>query len=115
MRLPKYVYERNNKYQVLIPKLETKGKTNHYIGIYESLSAALHARDTAIKLLGENRKVDKNPAKGVRIRTSKNKGLRYDADIQFIHKDNHIHIRLGTFETLQDAIQARVDFLDNLK
>ena len=115
MRLPKYVYKRNDKYQVLIPKLETKGKTNHYIGIYESMSAALHARDTAIKLLGEERKTDKNPARGVTIRMTKKYGIKYDARIEFLYKNDHIHLCLGTFETLEDAVKARINFLDNLK
>lgn len=115
MRLPKYVYAKDNKYQVLIPKLETKGKSNHYIGTYSSLAAAIVSRDNALEMLGENRKTGKNPAKGVTVRTSKNKGLRYDADIQFIHRDKHIHLALGTFDTLEEAIQSRIDFLDNLK
>lgn len=115
MRLPKYVYSWRDKYQVLIPKLESKGKFNHYIGTYDAVHEAVMARDKAVEELGEKRNLSKNPAKGVTIRNSKKKGLRYQARIQFLHRDKHIHLDLGVHDTLEQAIQARIDFLDNLK
>lgn len=110
-RLPKYIQHTSNGkgYQVNIP-LIGEGK-NKYVGRFSTVSEAVNGRDAYLEENGHLHKGgSKNPAKGICIR-----GGKFIASVQFLHKKNHINLHIGTYESLGEAIQARLDFIESLK
>lgn len=91
------------------------------VGSFYTVEEAIKARDNFISdLIKYNGKVlskVKDTPLGIKMRSMK-KGIMYDAEIQFWYgkyKDKHITIHIGTYETIEDAVNARIEFLDNLK
>lgn len=117
-RLPKYIsLDRNlKKYQVAIPIIGED--RNYYLGKYSTLEEAVVARDTYLKnpKHAHNLPKRKSPSKGIMLGTSKKKP--WIAQLQFTHgkyNDRHVTAHLGSYETVEEAVQARLDFIENLK
>lgn len=111
-RLPKYISYHIKKYQVAIPIIG--GNKNAYIGRYNTLPEAILARDNYLRENPMLHKIAiKNPAKGVSFI-----GRKYKASLQFKHgkyKQSRVYVHIGQYDTLEEAIQARLDFIENLK
>lgn len=118
MELPKGIYKpkRSNKYAAQFWDKDTKHVK--CIGTYDTVEEAVLAREEFITnhLLYNGqvlKKVRKYP-KGIRCRLSKKKGKRFDAEINILwgkynNKMNTIHI--GTFDSLEEAVEARKQFI----
>lgn len=92
------------------------------IGSFWTVDEAVKARDNFVSdLIKYNGKVlpKVNPfPKGVRCIVNSKKQNTYPAEVQFWYgkyKDKHVTIHIGTYETVEDAVNARIQFLDNLK
>lgn len=102
----RYISKRKNYpdwYFVYVP---IDGK-NKYIGKYSSLAAAIVARDIFLSDLG--RVV---MPKGI----SNLKNGEFEAYIHITtEKGKHHKIHVGIFNTISEAVKARLEFIENLK
>lgn len=101
---------------------DSNTKNMKCIGSYDSVKEAEDARNYFIwDWLEYGRKVlpkVKSLPKGVRQIVNSKKQNTYPAEVQFWYgkyKDKHVTIHIGTYETVEDAVNARIQFLDNLK
>lgn len=92
------------------------------IGSFYTVDEAVAARNNFIlDLIKYNGKVlpkVNSLPKGIKRLANSKKSDTYTAEIQFWYgryKDKHITIHIGTYETIEDAVNARIQFLDNLK
>lgn len=92
-----------------------------HIKVCDTVEDAIRARQEFITNLidtGERvQPLEKQLPKGIKYRFN-NKGGSYYTQVQFWYGKNkmrHFVAHVGTYSTLEEAVQARIDFLDNLK
>jgi hypothetical protein len=106
--LPKYIHMSHGKYQVNLPRTEGRAVS---IGVFEDVSSAVIHRDYMIE---QNEKglvnlddysVNKYP-KG--IAATKSNAFRARVDIR------NKQIGIGTYKTIEEAVEARKEYILNL-
>lgn len=92
------------------------------IGVFITPEEASQAREDFIEnLIKYNGKVlpkSRDLPKGIRRLSNKIKNDTFVAEVQFWYgkyKDKHVCIHVGTYDTIDEAVKGRIDFLDNLK
>lgn len=99
-------------------------QTKHpkHIGTFDNVEDAVAARNEFIENLtkynGKVLPIVKSMPKGIKYRFSERKGDRFDAIVEFWHgkyNDKMVNARIGTFDSIEEAVQARLDFIEALK
>lgn len=92
-----------------------------HIKVCDTIEEAIRARQefiTRIVDTGERvQPINRTMPKGIKCRMNK-KGMAYYPEVQFWYgKDKSLHmcIHVGTYYDLDEAVQARLDFIENLK
>ena len=99
--------------------------TNIYIGKFSTVNEAVEARKNHIVAVHDGDIDDSLPRtkglpKGIAFqKRGENSKGRYLSRLQIFHKgkikDQHVTIHIGSFDTVKEAVQARLDFIENLK
>jgi len=96
----------------------TINKHNKALGRFDTVEEAVKARNKFIKQVENGtavvKKIDRKLPKGV----WRNGNRNYSAVIQFLygkHGMNHHKSYLGSFSTVEEAVKARLDFIESLK
>ena len=118
MELPKGIYlsKRSNKY--IAQFWDSNTKYVKCIGTYNTLEDAVIAREEFItnhQLYNGQvlKKVRKYP-KGIRTYETKTKGIKYRAEVNVLwgkYNNKMIVIQVGVYSTLEEAIEARKQFI----
>lgn len=104
-KLPKYIMlvTNTNKYQVIVRS--KKYGARKYVGQYDSINEAVSARDKFVVENYHDFTAGYLP-RGITIMNGK-----FSASFTFKDKDQFI----GNFDSLNEAIKAREEFIDSLK
>lgn len=93
-------------------------KTMIYIGLFDTEEEAIKARNEHITKVYDGLIDDSLPkTKGLPKGICEVHNGTYKAGIQFLHgkyKDKHVKVHIGTYETIEEAVEARKTFINSL-
>lgn len=98
-------------------------KKYFYIGQADTIEEAVAMRNEHIAKVYSGDIDDSVPKtkglpKGICETERKTMLNRYIASLQFLHgknKDKHVNVHIGMYDTIEEAVQARLDFIESLK
>jgi uncharacterized protein YhbP (UPF0306 family) len=120
VKYPLGIYKHKNTNKFIAQFWDVRTKHNKIIGSYNSVEEAINARSEYVEKLLKSgnvvKPINRGLPKGIMIANNK-KGVKYKSEICFVsgkRKEKVNTIYLGTYESIDDAYNARKSFLEKL-